>query len=201
MELSKKLQELRKQKGITQDELAKLLFVSRTAISKWESGRGYPSITSLKAIADLFNISIDSLLSGEELILIAEKENKSKQKALCDIVFGLLDISIILFLFVPLFAQKIDNVILEASLLSLLGVSTYIKITYLLFTVFTVIFGIVTLVLQNCNCKFWIKNKCIISVIINIIGIFLFIVTRQPYAASFLFVYLIIKVLMLLKSR
>jgi len=87
MELSKKLQELRKQKGITQDELAKLLFVSRTAISKWESGRGYPSITSLKAIADLFNISIDSLLSGEELILIAEKENKSKQKALCDIVY------------------------------------------------------------------------------------------------------------------
>lgn len=38
MELSEKLQELRKEKGLTQEELAEVLFVSRTAISKWESG-------------------------------------------------------------------------------------------------------------------------------------------------------------------
>lgn len=52
MEFSQKLQELRKQKGLTQEELAKSLYVSRTAISKWESGRGYPSIDSLKEIAN-----------------------------------------------------------------------------------------------------------------------------------------------------
>ena len=51
MEFNEKLQELRKQKGLTQEELAELLYVSRTAISKWESGRGYPNIDSLKAIA------------------------------------------------------------------------------------------------------------------------------------------------------
>lgn len=44
MELSEKLQELRKEKGLTQEELAEALFVSRTAISKWESGRGVPNI-------------------------------------------------------------------------------------------------------------------------------------------------------------
>ena len=54
MDFSKKLQELRKQKGLTQEELAKKLYVSRTAISKWESGRGYPSIDSLKEIAKFF---------------------------------------------------------------------------------------------------------------------------------------------------
>ena len=43
MELSEKLQELRKEKGLTQEELAEALFVSRTAISKWESGRGVPN--------------------------------------------------------------------------------------------------------------------------------------------------------------
>ena len=46
MEFHEKLQALRKQRGLTQEELAQLLFVSRTAVSKWESGRGYPSIDS-----------------------------------------------------------------------------------------------------------------------------------------------------------
>ncbi len=51
MEFHEKLQELRKQRGMTQEELATALYVSRTAVSKWESGRGYPSIDSLKAIS------------------------------------------------------------------------------------------------------------------------------------------------------
>ena len=54
MEFQEKLQQLRKQKGLTQQELADLLYVSRTAVSKWESGRGYPNIDSLKAIAAFF---------------------------------------------------------------------------------------------------------------------------------------------------
>ena len=77
MEFNEKLQELRKNKGLTQEELAEVLFVSRTAVSKWESGRGYPSIDSLKEIANYFSVTIDELLSGEKIISIAEKENKS----------------------------------------------------------------------------------------------------------------------------
>ena len=61
MEFHEKLQELRKQKNLTQEELSEILFVSRTAISKWESGRGYLSIDSLKAIADFFGVTIDDL--------------------------------------------------------------------------------------------------------------------------------------------
>lgn len=72
MELSEKLQELRKEKGLTQEELAEALFVSRTAISKWESGRGVPNIESLKAISKFFSVSIDELLSGEEILKIAD---------------------------------------------------------------------------------------------------------------------------------
>ena len=79
MEFHEKLQELRKRKGLTQEELAEKLFVSRTAISKWESGRGYPSIDSLKAISKYFSVTIDELLSGEEILSIAEDENNKKE--------------------------------------------------------------------------------------------------------------------------
>ena len=48
MEFGEKLRQLRKSRGLTQEELADALYVSRTAVSKWESGRGYPGIDSLK---------------------------------------------------------------------------------------------------------------------------------------------------------
>ena len=80
MEFHEKLQELRKSKGLTQEELAEALYVSRTAISKWESGRGYPSIDSLKEISRYFSVTIDDLLSGERLIALAEEENRSNMQ-------------------------------------------------------------------------------------------------------------------------
>lgn len=80
LEFHEKLQELRKIRGLTQEELAEALFVSRTAISKWESGRGYPSIDSLKEISRYFSVSIDDLLSGDQLIFIAEKRKQIKSQ-------------------------------------------------------------------------------------------------------------------------
>ena len=64
---------------LEQEELAEALFVSRTAISKWESGRGVPNIESLKAISKFFSVSIDELLSGEEILKIADEDNKQKE--------------------------------------------------------------------------------------------------------------------------
>ena len=91
MEFHEKLQELRKGRGLTQEELADALYVSRTAISKWESGRGCPSIDSLKEISNYFSVTIDDLLSSEKLLSIAEKENKANLRSVCDLLFGLLE--------------------------------------------------------------------------------------------------------------
>ena len=92
MEFHEKLQELRKSRGLTQVELAEDLYVSRTAISKGETGRGYPSIDSLKEISNYFSVTIDDLLSSEKLLSIAQTENKSNIRSICDLLLGILDI-------------------------------------------------------------------------------------------------------------
>ena len=159
MELNHKIQELRKQKGITQEELAESLYVSRTAISKWESGRGYPNIDSLKAIAKFFGVTIDELLSGDELLTIAEEDTKQRETLFRDLVFGLLDLSKAMFFFLPLFGQKANEVIQEVSLLSLTAISSWMRTAYFALVIGMIFLGILTLVLQNCNRAFWVRNK------------------------------------------
>ena len=201
MEFNEKLQELRKHKGLTQEELAELLFVSRTAVSKWESGRGYPNIDSLKAIARFFGVTIDELLSGDELLTIAEKDTERKENHIRDLVFGLLDISVAVFFFLPLFGQKVNGIIQEVSLLSLTGIASYLRIAYFVVAIGIAVFGILILALQKCQQLFWVRNKNRISLILNAVGVALFIISTQPYAAILLFVFLVIKGLMLIKSR
>lgn len=200
MEFNEKLQNLRQQKGFTQEELAKSLYVSRTAISKWESGRGYPNIDSLKRIANVFSVTVDELLSGDELLDIAEQDNKQKENRFRDLTFGLLDISALMLFFLPFFAQKSNGLIQEVSLLSLTSISPYLKFAYFVLVTIIVIFGVLTLALQNCNGKLWLLAKTKISLTLNILCTLLFILSLQPYAAIFLFVFLIIKVLMLIKK-
>ena len=199
MEFNEKLQELRKQKGLTQEELAELLFVSRTAISKWESGRGYPNIDSLKAISKFFGVTIDELLSGDELLTVAEEDTKQKEKHFFDLVFGLLDCSISMFFFLPFFGQKAGAMIQEVSLLSLTEITPYLRRAYFVVVIGMIVSGVLTLALQNCYQTFWVKNKSKISLALNAVGTLLFIISSQPYAAAFLFIFLVIKVLMLVK--
>ena len=73
MIFAEKLKTLRKQKNISQEQLAEIIHVSRQAITKWESGNGIPDIENLIAISSLFNESLDSLLS-EEKSLISKHE-------------------------------------------------------------------------------------------------------------------------------
>ena len=200
MEFHEKLQELRKQKGLTQEELAESLYVSRTAISKWESGRGYPNIDSLKAIAKFFSVTIDELLSGEEVLTIAEEDQKQKESILRDMVFGLLDLSVAMFFFVPFFGQKADGYVQAVSLLFLTEIAPHLKATYFVMAIGMVAFGISTLVLQNYRGAFWVRNKSILSLLINTATVLLFIISSQPYAAAFVFMFLVIKVVMLIKK-
>lgn len=199
MTFGETIKKLRTDNGLTQDELAKKIYVTRTAISKWESDRGFPNIESLKAISKYFSVSLDELLSGEEILAIAENDNKQKERTLRDLIFGLLDCGMALLLFLPFFGQKADGVIREVSLLALYDIQPYLKTVYIAFVGIMIVLGIMTLALQNCCQRLWTQSKSILSLALSAVGVCLFIISQQPYAAVFVFAFLIIKTLMLIK--
>ena len=200
MEFHEKLQTLRKDSGLTQEELAQKLYVSRTAVSKWESGRGYPNIDSLKAIAKCFSVTVDDLLSSDQVLIIAEEDHREKRERLQNRVFGLLNVSVILLLFLPWFGQTVDGKLQEVSLLSLTAISPYLRFVYLDVVSSIVISGVLLLVLQNSSWSYWQQNKYTLSLLLNGLGVLIFILGSQPYAAVLLLVYLTIQVLLLLKK-
>ena len=201
MTLGEKLKKLRTDKNLTQEELAEILFVSRTAISKWESDRGFPNIESLKTISKYFSVSLDELLSGEEILAIAENDNKQKERTLRDLIFGLLDCGMALLLFLPFFGQKADGFIRSVSLLALSNIQTYLKTAYIAFVCIMIVLGVMTLALQNCRQRLWTQSKSVLSLSLSAGGVCLFIISQQPYAAVFVFAFLIIKALMLIKRQ
>ena len=201
MEFSEKLQTLRRQKGITQEELASHLYVSRTAISKWESGRGYPNIDSLKAIARFYSISLDELLSADEVLAIAHEDQKKNEARLRDLIFGALDLCASLLLFLPLFGAKEAGVVRAVSLLQWNGMGSYLNGIYLAIVIASILVGVLTLVLPGAALKTWSKSKIPLSLMLGSVALLLFVITQQPYAAVFAFSMLAIKAVLLIKRR
>ena len=80
MTFQEKLVILRKARGITQDEFASAVGVSRQAVYKWESGQSYPEVPKLLEMKLLFNISIDELLDDNYDIPLPEKKKRKRAK-------------------------------------------------------------------------------------------------------------------------
>lgn len=68
MDISTQIKQLRKKNNLTQESFAKKIYVSRQAVSKWESGRGIPDIENIISISETFNVSLDKLIMGNERI-------------------------------------------------------------------------------------------------------------------------------------
>ena len=68
MTLGEKIKEARKQCGLSQEQLAEKMAVSRSAVAKWEANNGLPDVDNLKALAQLLNVSVDYLLDDGEVI-------------------------------------------------------------------------------------------------------------------------------------
>lgn len=201
MEFGDKLQQLRKQKGWTQEELAGLLFVSRAAVSKWESGRGYPEIDSLKAISKLLSVSVDDLLSGEDLISLAENEQKEKAYRTRNLVYGILDCMVVLLFFLPLFAQQGDGLIITVPLFSWTEGREYgyVLMSYVAGFAVTILFGVAQLALQNWQSRIWLQSRAIISLALSVLLIMFTMANRQTYPGALLLCLLSLKGILLIK--
>lgn len=169
MELSEKIQNLRKERGLTQEQFARQLFVSRTAVSKWETGRGIPSMESLQQIARLCGVTLDELLCAEEVITIAARENKAhlhRIDAVCNI-------SAVIGLLLPLYKVELEGIFRSVPLYQY---DRWLAILYWLFPVAMAACGVIQLLFDR-------KSLRVIGAIINICAIVVLILSGQPYPA------------------
>lgn len=81
MEIGNKILELRKKKGLSQEELAEMIGVARQTISKWELGETSPDIKQSKELSKIFNVSLDELVDNDTKNIIIEKVNNTEKLA------------------------------------------------------------------------------------------------------------------------
>lgn len=199
MNLSEKIQTLRKERGLTQEQFAEKIFVSRTAVSKWENGRGMPGMDSLKMIAEVFGVSLDELLCAEELITVAEGENKRNIDRFALQTDALFSISALLSLFLPLYKAHAQEHFYSVALYNFAGSFA------LLYWALPILIGLCGIIQIFLCIREGERLGSIFSkagFAFNIAAVFLLIIGGQPYPAIFFFTLLLIKsAAMLIRRR
>ena len=193
MEFGEKLRQLRKSRGLTQEELAQVLYVSRTAVSKWESGRGYPGIDSLKEISGFFSVSIDDLLSGEKLLSIAEQENKNQLRDLCDRLMGMVDLCSFLLILLPIYPKTEEGFVYSVNLFQYSEAAKLIRVSYWILFLGLMLTGALKLLASYLQSGKNQKILTICSMTLSITAVFVLALTRGTYAVSLVFLLLILK--------
>ena len=199
MEFHEKLQELRKQKGLTQEELAAYLYVSRTAVSKWESGRGYPSIDSLKEISRYFSVTIDDLLSAEKVISIAEREHKSKIQNIFDLLFGMTDICSFILIALPLYPRTENGYVYSVNLMEYAETTMVNRSVYWILFIALIFVGAVKMLLVQLRIGKKQKTVTACSMGLGMVTVIFLALAGETYAVTMAFLLLIFKGLLLFK--
>lgn len=200
MDFNEKLQQLRVKSGLTQEQLAEKVYVSRVAVAKWESGRGYPNLDSLKKMAKVFNVSIDDLLSSEEIINIAEVQTKNRDKTLRTLVLGITDVMVSLLFVIPMFANRFEDRIDIVTVQKLSQASAYVRISFSVLIGLSLLYGILELIFQNLQTKIKQKIELLLSGTFSSLGIIFAALSNQPNLCIFFFVLFLVKILVVLRT-
>ena len=200
MEFNEKLQELRKRRSLTQEELAEALYVSRTAISKWESGRGYPSIDSLKALSRFFSVTIDELICSDEMLTVAENDRRALVSKYVSLICGALDILPAILLFIPAFGNGSASPV-TVSLFDITGLSPWVKAVFAVMLALSILNGICGIVLAGFDQPAWNRRSRAAGMVLSIACVAVFIAARQPYAGIVCFALLVIKGFLIVRVK
>lgn len=195
MEFGEKLQELRKARSLTQEQLAEALYVSRTAVSKWESGRGYPSIDSLRELSRFFRVPIDELIGPDEIVTAAEDDKRAFAKRNATMMCGLLDVLPALLLVVPAFGNGTEGPT-TVSLLALRGVSPWVRAAFAACVGATVLCGFCELAASRADGR-WGKVALATGAALSAASVAAFILAKQPYVGITCFALLATKAVLL----
>lgn len=201
MEFHEKLQKLRKKQNLTQEQLAQQLFVSRTAISKWESGRGYPNLESLKSISGLFSVSIDELLSNDELLEPEKTENPNHIGKIPGFMFGGLNLITVVLLFMPLCGEREGGYIRAVTLLEYTGMTNFLRTLCIGILVTISVFGIIELVVERKENKRVLRQYRLCSMALYAASVMMFALSRQPYFTAFLFLLFVGKAALIVREN
>lgn len=196
MDFGEKLKALRTERGLTQEQLAARLYVSRTAVSKWETGGGSPNLDSLQAVARLFDVSVDDLLSTDDLIVLARDERRSTARSSGMLSFGLLDVLAVVFAFIPLYGVDDGSFVRMASLADYgasvdFGASFAVMAAAVVSLMFV---GAVEIVLAAAGSRRAARIVALVGFAVQALAVVLFASTMQPYATTLMFVLLLAKV-------
>lgn len=196
MDFGEKLKALRTERGLTQEQLAARLYVSRTAVSKWETGGGSPNLDSLQAVARLFDVSVDDLLSTDDLIVLARDERRSTARSSGMLSFGLLDVLAVVFAFIPLYGVDDGSFVRMANLADYgasvdFGASFAVMAAAVVSLMFV---GAVEILLAAACSRRAARIVALVGFAVQALAVVLFASTMQPYATTLMFVLLLAKV-------
>lgn len=196
MDFGEKLKALRTERGLTQEQLAARLYVSRTAVSKWETGGGSPNLDSLQAVARLFDVSVDDLLSTDDLIVLARDERRSTARSSGMLSFGLLDVLAVVFAFIPLYGVDDGSFVRMANLADYgasvdFGASFAVMAAAVVSLMFV---GAVEIVLAAAGSRRAARIVALVGFAVQALAVVLFASTMQPYATTLMYVLLLAKV-------
>lgn len=194
MDFGEKLKALRTERGLTQEQLAARLYVSRTAVSKWETGGGSPNLDSLQAVARLFDVSVDDLL--DDLIVLARDERRSTARSSGMLSFGLLDVLAVVFAFIPLYGVDDGSFVRMANLADYgasvdFGASFAVMAAAVVSLMFV---GAVEILLAAAGSRRAARIVALVGFAVQALAVVLFASTMQPYATTLMFALLLAKV-------
>lgn len=179
-----RLKELRIKKGLTQEELAKEIHVSRSAICKWEMGNGIPSEPNIEGLCNFFNVSEEYLLDRKDLKNFIYRANNLRKKATIISLCGMIiPIFLIIFSFVGIFKQLYTNPNATANILLYIPLKS---IFYFLDAgiILPVILYSATITISFINIIQLVKEELLKKMVIS--NIFLIFVSIIFYISSFI---------------